>query len=116
MFDLMRFRNRKKHEVLKDWIYKGLRCRVIQGPFSINGYCAVPKGHPDFGKYYGDVDVDVHGGLTFGEQGEKDNKFWPDENLYWFGFDTGHAWSGVWTAEMATEETERLAEQLAQRA
>lgn len=29
------------------------------------GYIAVPPAHPWFGKSYDDIDVDVHGGLTF---------------------------------------------------
>lgn len=120
MFDwleMMRARNYQPMEskVYKDWKYKGLHCRVIQGPFSINGYVAVPKGHPDYAKGYDDVDVEIHGGLTFAEKGEKDSELWPNEETWWFGFDTAHAHSGVWSIEQVIEETERLAKQLVER-
>jgi len=105
----------KNPALLKDWECEGFHCQVIQGPFSINGYVAVPKSHPDYEKDYFDIDVDVHGGLTFGEKGEKDSELYPDENLYWLGFDTAHGYSGNWTLEMVVEETERLAKQLAER-
>jgi len=58
------------------------------------GYVAVPPGHPAHGKGYDDVDVRVHGGLTYTglcsghichvpEPGEPDD-------VYWLGFDCHH--------------------------
>jgi len=58
------------------------------------GYVAVPPGHPAHGKEYDDVDVRVHGGLTYSglcnghichvaEPGEPDD-------VYWLGFDCHH--------------------------
>jgi len=29
-----------------------------------NGYVAVPKEHPLYGKDYNNIDIDIHGGLT----------------------------------------------------
>lgn len=98
--------------ILKDWIHASLRCKAIQGPFGINGYVAVPKNHPAWGKSYYDVDVEVHGGLTFGKQGEEDNEKWPDSELYWFGWDTAHGFSGHWSLEDVVAENNRLATQL----
>lgn len=43
------------------------------------GYVKIPVGHPWFGKDYNSLDVDVHGGLTYG----------PDEEG-WVGFDCAH--------------------------
>jgi len=113
MFDMARFMTEgQEPKLLKDWTHAGLRCRVLQASHSINGYCAVPKNHPDFGKDYSDLDIDVHGGLTFGEQGGSDER-WPDSNLFWFGFDTAHYFSGIWSEDQVARETERMAEQFA---
>lgn len=80
----------------------GYPCLVNRGPMgALCGYVGVPEGHPLYGRPYGDVDADVHGGLTFSapcsheedpakgichipEPGEPDN-------VWWFGFDCAHA-------------------------
>lgn len=38
------------------------------------GYLAVPEGHPWYGKHYGDIGADVHGGLTYSEASYFGNK------------------------------------------
>jgi len=83
-----------------EWNHAGLNCMAIRHSrhFHWCGYVGLPPHHPDYGKDYDDVDVDVHGGLTYGEKcvghvchqpltGE------PDE-LFWFGFDCAH-WSDL---------------------
>jgi hypothetical protein len=66
---------------------------------SLCGYVGVPQGHPLYGK--GDVDVDVHGGLTFASgcsHGPEDQSIChipapgESDNVWWFGFDCGHAY------------------------
>lgn len=124
----------KTSPVLKDWVAYGLRCRVLEGPFgNYNGYVAVPKTHPAWGKDYIDMwqDIDVHGGLTFGRRGEEGDERWPDPDLWWFGFDTAHGFDYLdfifvdgkprlqgyyWRVEDVAGETERMAEQLAEMA
>jgi len=77
-------------EDLQKFESSGYQCIVLRGPVgSLNGYVELPLGHPSFGKHYDDVDVEVHGGLTYGshtnpDTGEKDLGFW-------LGFDTAHA-------------------------
>lgn len=56
-----------------------------------NGYVILPPSHPDIGKHYDDIKVEVHGGLTYGKG-----------NTY--GFDTFH--SDDWT-EWSQNETYR---------
>ena len=114
MKDIKRFTigPEKKSEILKKWISHGLDCLALQGPFGINGYVGIPENHPDYKKDYDDVEVDVHGGLTFADEG--DDKLWK-KGLWWFGFDTAHAFSGLWSLESVIMETERLAKQLAER-
>jgi hypothetical protein len=69
------------------------------------GYVAVPPGHLLYGKDYDDVNVDVHGGLTYSEQRKlswgSSNKYKivPQNisleglpaNVWWFGFDCAHS-------------------------
>jgi hypothetical protein len=65
------------------------------------GYVAVPPGHPAHGKDYDDVNVDVHGGLTFAGACREDApratavchvpKPGEPADVWWLGFDCGHA-------------------------
>lgn len=99
--------------VFEDFIHAGLRCLVLDGPTAINGYVHVPVGHPCERLGYDEVDVDVHGGLTFRCRASDGS---------WFGFDTAHYGDNCkfhsspegrnWTPESVARETECLAEQL----
>ena len=86
-----------------------------------NGYVVLSKEHPLNGVYYDDIDVSVHGGLTFSEYGKNINsdKYFtkPDfikDDDWIVGFDTCH-WGDNkdnWTEEAVLAETIRLKEQL----
>ena len=103
------------------------------------GYVAVPPGHPAHGKGYDDVDVHVHGGLTYAEacQGVLCHVPKPGEpdNVWWLGFDCAHLGDLVPSMNRArttflsgtrgevyrdqayvTEQTTQLAKQLAEMA
>jgi hypothetical protein len=72
----------------EEWVHEltGYKCTVWRHPThgSLNGYVAIPKGHRVWGKSYGDdVDIDVHGGLTYAEE-DKETGEWV------FGFDCSH--------------------------
>lgn len=80
----------------------GLACMVRRGPLGQwCGYVGVPPEHPWFGKDYSDaldLDVDVHGGLTYAAMCDGDEETGichvvdPGEpELWWLGFDCGHA-------------------------
>jgi hypothetical protein len=64
----------------------GLVCRALRGPFGAwCGYVGIPPGQPLYGSDYGDLDLDVHGGLTFaGPHADR-------PGLWWLGFDCAHA-------------------------
>jgi hypothetical protein len=49
------------------WSFGDVPCRIVRHPGhgSLNGYVAVPPSHPWYGTDMHDVDVDVHGGITF---------------------------------------------------
>lgn len=78
----------------------GLPCLIVRGPVgALCEYVGVSEGHPAFKKDYGDIDVDVHGGLTFADEcqpGFEDkvicHKPAPGEpdNVWWLGFDCAH--------------------------
>jgi hypothetical protein len=83
-----------------------------------NGYVLIPKGHPLHGKHYDEIDVDVHGGLTFAEKASECNGWTEiaeeDKECWIVGFDTAHFNDSIytWTKERVEKETKRLAEQL----
>jgi hypothetical protein len=65
------------------FIYSGLICKIQRAGELLHlcGYVYIPEGHPLFGKGYDEIDIDVHGGLTFSERVGK----------YWLiGFDCAH--------------------------
>lgn len=67
---------------------------VRNGSGVLCGYAAVSEGHPAFDKGYDDVDVEVHGGLTYADfcGGHICHKPEPGEpdHVFWFGFDCAH--------------------------
>lgn len=84
-----------------------------------NGYVLIPEGHPMHGKYYDDIPVSVHGGLTYSELvddriiklfnlSEEDRGFWM------VGFDTAHYGDSLvtWPKEMVQVEADNLKKQL----
>ena len=81
----------KPYKVEREWKHLGLSCAVVQNREASNrcGYVRVPPGHPLFGKSYDDVDINVHGGLTFAE--EEPCTEHEDGQGWWFGFDCAHA-------------------------
>lgn len=102
---------------LYGFLNTGLRKEYERNPHSLfimrcgyaNGYVAVPPEHPAYGRNYEDVEVDIHGGLTFGVKKSSivNPEWWNDvEPLgfdavsqipddYWiFGFDTFHYQDG----------------------
>lgn len=120
-----------KDYLVKRWKYKGLDCAISRGGVALCGYVKVPVGHPCEKLWSDDLDVEVHGGVTFRGRVKEGS---------WFGFDCGHAgdyidWSTgnpeideklkalnklggvirerIWTLEAVQKETERMACQLA---
>ena len=134
----------KPHKIEREWYHAGLQCVVVIARCAGGhrcGYVRVPAGHPDHGKGWDGPDVDVHGGLTFAEIEPCAH----DDGIgYWFGFDCAHAGDAsydpnnlpdhevdfrkrypefdrmnalehYWSQVEVERETERLAEQFAER-
>jgi len=72
----------------EEFEHAGLKCLILRNPelLNLNGYVALPPEHPCYGK--ADIDVEVHGGLTFASEG--DGEKW-EKGYWWVGFDCGHA-------------------------
>lgn len=81
----------------------GLPCLIVRSTVAgaLCGYVGVTRGHPLFGISFGDIELDVHGGLTFSDYcahtgseaegvchvpGEGE-----DGVVWWLGFDCAHA-------------------------
>jgi hypothetical protein len=70
-----------------------------------NGYVKIISGHPYYMLPYDEIGVNVHGGLTFGELIEPNDKFLPEG--YWVGFDTSHYSDTLskWSRNVVYQET-----------
>ena len=113
----------------------GYACRILRAwaTGSLCGYVGVRADHPDYHKPYDDVNVEVHGGLSFAAHMLNEPALW------WLGFDCAHfgdiqpriraicrdylGWNdSEWgheryrTIDYVREELARLAQQLAKRA
>jgi len=81
-----------------DWRRSGLPCFIQRHPEFGQwcGYVGVPQSHPAWEKFYDDVDVNVHGGLTYASKcsGYLCHEPLPGEadNVWWLGFDCLHVW------------------------
>ena len=80
-----------------EWRHKGLPSHMVrnhQGNWC--GYVGITKENPFFEKDYDKVDVEVHGGLTYSDKCGGHICHTPkpgeDGNVWWLGFDCGHAW------------------------
>ncbi len=81
----------------------GYACLIKRSHLSgaLCGYVGIPEGHPWHGKPYDELDVEVHGGLTYADscqEGPEDATIChipapgEPEPLWWVGFDCHHAW------------------------
>lgn len=77
-----------------DFEADGFAC-ILHRNFGWCGYVAVPPGHPWHGKNCDELDVRVHGGLTYSEMcsGEICHVAKPGEpdDVWWLGFDCSHS-------------------------
>lgn len=124
--------------VEEKWDYRGLQCVVVRADLDgletvmkhRCGYVRVPPGHAWHGLIYDEIEVDVHGGLTFAEIEPCTHE---DGTGYWIGFDCAHFGDShfppgdpdiarynlgclssghYWTLPEVKAETQRLADQV----
>ena len=121
MKEMVYQKNRIK-EILSEGEYCGYHVVIVSYGTHPCAYVEIPKNHPYYGKYYGDLDIDVHGGLTFGSHlshvlGER------GLNGFYIGWDYAHAgdyYEGLpfsphdkkWTTEEIFEDVKSVIHQL----
>ena len=78
-----------------------------------NGYVCIPPGHPYHNRDYDEIPVNVHGGLTYGQQRCPGQNNIPPE-YYVVGFDTAHSRDSLarWPKEAVLREAQSLQQQL----
>lgn len=72
-----------------EFTLNGFTC-VIRRPFDkghLCGYVGLPEGHKSFGSPYAEIEVDIHGGLTYASH---DVAEYNGPGLWWIGFDCDH--------------------------
>lgn len=76
-----------------------LDCLIVRAPLgALCGYVGVPPDHPCHERDYSEIEVSVHGGLTYAAACQKGGPICHTpaseraENLWWIGFDCSHAW------------------------
>jgi hypothetical protein len=77
----------KDKDVVFEDNHKGYNV-IIKNPINpprFLGYVKVPKNHKYYGLPYNEIDIIVHGGLTFSEE---------IDNEWWIGWDYGHPGDG----------------------
>jgi hypothetical protein len=116
-FKMWKHLNISYEDIVSIYEELGLECPIMIRESKIdffnrgwgNGYVLIPEGHDFHGKPYHDIDVSVHGGLTFAEHiPEGDDFGWRPG--YWIGFDTAHAGDDktFWTKLEVLKETINL--------
>jgi hypothetical protein len=80
-----------------EWIFHGVPCLMIRHASwgSWNGYAGVEPGHKWHGKDRAETECNAHGGITYcgpvDEYLQMLSKPRSFKNVWWIGFDTGHA-------------------------
>lgn len=72
-----------------EYTESGLKALILRTPEIgiLCGYVALPLRHPLAGKKYDDMPILVHGGLTFGNEGDEKLR---EKGYFLYGFDCGH--------------------------
>lgn len=104
-------------EILADGTYRGYEVRVISYGTHPCCYVKLDKGHKYNGKDWYDVNIGVHGGITFSEEVSNDHR-WSDG--WWIGWDYAHAGDYFYymndgkryTTEMLVEDIKNVVKQL----
>ena len=93
----------KPYKVEREWEHAGLLCAVVQAKEAGHrcGYVRVPPSHSAHGKDYNELDVSVHGGLTFGAIEPCAHE---DGVGFWFGFDCVHSGDASYDPSVKPED------------
>lgn len=109
-------------DVVDTGVEDGIRWTTCRAPLygAVNGYVKLPEGHPWLGQDYDNIDVEVHGGLTYannewiGFDYLHSGDMWPEqENDRHFSRTFDPKWDTRCTPEMVAEEARSLARKAA---
>lgn len=75
-----------KTEVLHEGMYRGYQYYVLSMGTHPTAYVEIPEDHKFYGKSYDDIDIKVHGGLTYSSDHLQDIK----EDTWIIGWDYAH--------------------------
>lgn len=95
MKDMIYTSKRSTREVLAEGSYKTYLYQIISYGTHPCAYVKIARNHPWFNKYYDDMNIDCHGGLTYGRHGHND---------YWIGWDYSHYGDYNGSEEMFPED------------
>ena len=105
---------------IRRFTHHGYQCAMVMGPMTINGYVALPDGHPwldEPDSLEVHPDIDVHGGITYHRGntiGFDTNHFrdghHPEAEYGYLPYCAGH----IWNWDEVEAETRRLADQAKQ--
>lgn len=83
----MKYQKDRKIELLYKEKYKGYNYYILNLGTHPTAYVEIPKKHELYGKHYDDIDINVHGGLTY-----SDDELMLVKSESWFiGWDYAHA-------------------------
>ena len=118
---------------IENWMTKKKYPELFKGMFEYGwgtGYVLLPHNHPFYGVHYDDLNISIHGGLTYGNyfsnskflEWIEDRDFFGSVNLenfekfdkYWMiGFDTNHFGDNIESCskEFVMNEVDKLLDQ-----
>lgn len=87
----MKYSRENIRELLCNGIYKGYHFYVLNLGSHPTAYVEIPKTSKLFGKHYDDIDILVHGGLTYSNDELKISSNTTMANSWFIGWDYAHA-------------------------
>lgn len=120
----MVYKTMREYKILDSGEYLSIPYWIISHGFHPCAYVQVPKDNKFFRKHYDDIDIMVHGGLTFSENHLPQQE---DTENWYIGWDYNHAgdFSGMailysldmiegkkWTTEEIKEDVKKVCNQL----
>ncbi len=95
----------------EEFTHKGYKCSIKRNMSgALCGYVDLPKDHPWYELGYDDIEIDVHGGLTYAQNNVSEQ----GEESYTIGFDCSHAFDycpytygmtrSIWYKNLTDEE------------
>ena len=79
-------------KLLYNDIYKGFHFYIMNLGTHPTAYVEIPKDHPLYLKNYHEIDIEVHGGLTYSDTSLNTSNNTEIDNSWFIGWDYAHAY------------------------